>query len=1357
MTSGVEKTGLEFVAPGLNQFLTGLDKVDRAVDKMIDGFGEVPKSTAKATKGVDDFLKSVLAGVTAILSADVIGKISGQFLDAGAAVFDFSSDVKQANLDIQARLGTTAERADELGDIAQKVWRNAFGTDVLDAANAVSIIEARMKVLGGVSDEELQDATENAFRLKDAFGVDVKESVNAAAVLMEKFGLSQQQAFDFIAKGFQNGLNSSDDFLDSINEYSVQFAEMGADAGQFFSAMETGIQGGVLGTDKIADLFKETRLRIGEETDATRLALGQIGIDADTFYAGLRDGSTTSLEAFSQIQSALGLIEDPVLQNTAAIALMGTQWEDLGADAVLATDITKTSLEDMAGATDLINAKYENWPSMWEGVKRSAIVALSPISDKLLSVAQEALPLVQDGLTWLEEELPPMVDVAVESIDEFLGAIDQILTDLEPITTFISENMMPIIAGVSAMLLYVGVPALITFGATAVTTAAGIITAWLPVIAPIAAIGVAVGVLYAAWEADFGGIKTTLTNFWTQTGKPIFDQLYTWLEQNIPVAIETVSSFFTDTLWPALQKVWQFIDTYIIPIVSALANVWFALLKKEIELLSALWTNVLYPGIQKVADFIDDNVVPAVDNAITAMDSAGRVIRDTLGPAFEWLDNNVLKPVTASFGHIEDAVNDVIGFLNRLASSINEIEIPSWLQGHSPPPLADWFSYIGESVDTATQQLPDFQNALAEVGDTIQEESSRSFSVFGQQLRQAGTRVTDTSDTISSSLQTMMDDLTRAFTKSDAPEDAEDLGVNILDSLAEGVANTITDAVDAAEDAAKMILETVQDVFEVDSPSKVMQRMGGYIGGPFVQSIVDTMDEGQPDLVNALLRITDAVYNAAADLQDGVGETLDTTAGLFDYTMELFEEQIPAFQNIMDGLIEAMRQSVAEQGDEAVEQMEDTIDKMVDAAEKLPDLIAAATQGIFGAQAGMARTRESYLAEIGNFSGGAQDQIMREIQAAEAEAAKITDPTERDDFLNLRYKQITEMGRLLQELYDAGADALDDEYKLAKKNMDDLAKQRQALSNQQQALDEKQAKAYQKYQDDLNKSLASDTTKVNALNQKLAKETDEERRKDILKQIDDIHAAGMERRAGIEAEFKATSDLTLLESQRIRDQLVGIDQAEAAERQRHESAISQIQDEAQQERARYEQRIKLIREAQAAEMAALKARQEQEQTNLEKLQQQMQAFMAALNIDTATDAQFSIIKTLYDQVAALLATAGLTVPPLLPRPANVGGNARGTDDWRGGPTWVGEEGPELLWLPMHSRIWPNRESEMLSQFMGMGSHSPVATPSQIMSSTMTNSGNVTYAPQFNLGITSNNSPNAAAQSFAMMQSMYAER
>ena len=33
----------------------------------------------------------------------------------------------------------------------------------------------------------------------------------------------------------------------------------------------------------------------------------------------------------------------------------------------------------------------------------------------------------------------------------------------------------------------------------------------------------------------------------------------------------------------------------------------------------------------------------------------------------------------------------------------------------------------------------------------------------------------------------------------------------------------------------------------------------------------------------------------------------------------------------------------------------------------------------------------------------------------------------------------------------------------------------------------------------------------------------------------------------------------------------------------------------------------------------------------------------------------------------------------------------GTNDWRGGPTWVGENGPEIAYLPPRAVVVPNNQ------------------------------------------------------------------
>lgn len=55
----------------------------------------------------------------------------------------------------------------------------------------------------------------------------------------------------------------------------------------------------------------------------------------------------------------------------------------------------------------------------------------------------------------------------------------------------------------------------------------------------------------------------------------------------------------------------------------------------------------------------------------------------------------------------------------------------------------------------------------------------------------------------------------------------------------------------------------------------------------------------------------------------------------------------------------------------------------------------------------------------------------------------------------------------------------------------------------------------------------------------------------------------------------------------------------------------------------------------------------------------------------------------------------------------VGNNASGTNNWRGGPTWVGERGPELMDLPAGTKISSNAQSQRLAGLSGGGGGSVV--------------------------------------------------
>lgn len=335
----------------------------------------------------------------------------------GAAAFNMATQVDGAADTIQTQLGATRDEAEALADVATNVFANNFGDSMEDAAAGIITVRQQMDRLGQMGADELGQVTEAAFALRDAFSIDLDESTNAAGVLMQQFGLSGEEAMDFITAGMQRGLNSSGDFLDSIGEYSNLFAGAGFDAGQFFSIMETGMQGGVLGTDKISDAIKEMGIRLAEGGTDVSNAFQAAGLNFTMMDAMVRDTEATWADYFPQIVAGLASIDDPTQRAIAQTAIFGTMAEDLGVNFTDSLSAAGTSLASLSGSTETLNAQYSNWPSMWEGIKRQTSVALIPLGDKLVEIVNEHMPQIEAAFNWFAETAPMWIDNTVKAIE----------------------------------------------------------------------------------------------------------------------------------------------------------------------------------------------------------------------------------------------------------------------------------------------------------------------------------------------------------------------------------------------------------------------------------------------------------------------------------------------------------------------------------------------------------------------------------------------------------------------------------------------------------------------------------------------------------------------------------------------------------------------------------------------------------------------------------------------------------------------------------------------------------------------------------------------------------------------------
>jgi phage-related protein len=244
-----------------------------------------------------------------------------------------------------------------------------------------------------------------------------------------------------------------------------------------------------------------------------------------------------------------------------------------------------------------------------------------------------------------------------------------------------------------------------------------------------------------------------LSGFWNNVLLPALNQVWSFIQNNIlpifnflatvaiaivKVEIQALAALWTNVLQPALNIIWGFIQNSLMPILQTLATVAIAVVKTEVQNLSNLWNNTLKPALDAVWGFISGSVIPVLQTLATDAITGVKIATQTLADLW----NNIFKPAIetvaglisggltsafntvtgiihgaeTAFDNVRGAVDSVIGTINGFISTLESVHVPEWLQGHSPPPMANWFSDISDSVSTlAGNSLSALQSSLSAI------------------------------------------------------------------------------------------------------------------------------------------------------------------------------------------------------------------------------------------------------------------------------------------------------------------------------------------------------------------------------------------------------------------------------------------------------------------------------------------------------------------------------------------------------------------------------------------------------------------------------------------------------------------
>lgn len=389
-----------------------LENAERAADRLGDTMEDAGQQAEDSSEGYT-MLKNVIAN----LATEAINKAVDAFKELAT-----EGDSSLAML--EARTGATSSEMEGFEDVMYEVYNANYGESLGDVSEKLSTV---IQMTDDLDNASLANVTKNAIALEDVFGFDIKESMRGVNSLVDQFGITFDQAFNLIVQGAQKGLNQNDDLLDTINEYSVQFKNAGYSADDMFNMLANGAKSGTWSIDKLGDAVKEYNIRWNDGTSAE--ALEKLGLNADEMAEKVEGGAESSGKAMQQVMAALMCVEDEQERYILGQTLMGTMWEDLGAETVLALSNTEGAINSASDAmAQMDSAAYDTLESSLSQLGRTVKAeVVQPIAEKLT-------PAIKDSVNFVNERVGPAVEWLLSHLPEvgiILGTIGSVIAAMK--------------------------------------------------------------------------------------------------------------------------------------------------------------------------------------------------------------------------------------------------------------------------------------------------------------------------------------------------------------------------------------------------------------------------------------------------------------------------------------------------------------------------------------------------------------------------------------------------------------------------------------------------------------------------------------------------------------------------------------------------------------------------------------------------------------------------------------------------------------------------------------------------------------------------------------------------------------
>lgn len=790
-----QKAALVKTEQELKKTADELEKAQKAADELgneIENSGNQAESAGGKFSG----LSGILGGLGGAMSTGIAAVGTAAAAIGTAVVAGLGYTVSQADAakgamnDFCAATGTAKEDAEAYRQVMENIYNGNYGEGFEDIAAAMTEIKQQAGDLGA---DELEKMTTNALTLRDTFDMDVAESTRAATQLMQQFGLTSTEAYNLIAQGAQNGLNQNGDLLDVINEYSNQYSQAGLSAEDMFNSIQNGAETGVWSIDKMGDAFKEFNIRMNDGTANEYLT--SLGLNADEVVGKFQAGGDSAAEAMSQISEALQNCDNETLQYQAGVGLMGTMWEDMGADACTSLMNVEGQISKTADAMGQINAvKYDTFGEAMQGAGRILQTSfIMPIGEQALPIFSKFANELQSGAAAAGGDIGKLADSFGTALKNMVGGLADMLPQ---IATFAVELVQGLADGIVT-----NAPTIVQAGVDVIKSLVdGLITA-IPTLTQ-SAVEIVTTLIDGIVE-----MIPSIAEGAVQIIVGLAEGLGQALPELIPCVIDAVLTI-VDTL---INNVPLLIDAAL-QLVTGLANGIVAALPVIIEKLPQIITsiiNALVAGIPMILTSAGEIVIALVDGIIAAIPLLIEAIPQIIMAIVNGL-------ITGLPQILEAAGQLVLTIITKLAELPNQIALAI---ADGITRVIEWGTQMQENAGTAITGL------LNRVITTLKELPAKIWNTIITCVTKIAEWGVKMQEKAKSAIANVVTSIVNGFTS--LPSKMAEIGTNIVQGIWNGINNAKDWILDKIKGFGDAVLDGLKSFFGIASPSKLMRDQVG--------------------------------------------------------------------------------------------------------------------------------------------------------------------------------------------------------------------------------------------------------------------------------------------------------------------------------------------------------------------------------------------------------------------------------------------------------------------------------------------------------------------------------------------------